>query len=348
MKLPQYLSPGYFYEQSAGKVILDVRSPGEFAQGHISGAISFPLFSDEERAIVGTLYKERGKEAALLKGLEFVGVKMAELVKQALRLSKDRELYLYCWRGGMRSGSVAQLLAYTGIPVKVLEGGYKAYRQFVLEYFTQHEYQLLILGGKTGSGKTDVLKSLREKGEQVIDLEHFANHRGSAFGNVMLPPQPRSEHFENLIFSELYKMNPQKPIWVESESRTIGSVFIPEGFWNKMLTAPLLIIEVPESVRISRLVKEYSTADKEMILESLSKIERKLGGVAFQQAKEAYEKEDLSLATSLVLKYYDKTYHHSTSLRKPVSLTSLTFSEESVPEIADALILALSKLKNSV
>lgn len=348
MKLPQYLNPEAFYEQSEGKIILDVRSPGEYNQGHIKGSISFPLFTDEERAEVGTLYKQKGKETAMLKGLEFVGVKMAEMVEKALSFSKGQTIYLHCWRGGMRSGSVAQLLAYTGIPVKVLEGGYKAYRQYVLEYFMNKDYHLLVLGGKTGSGKTEILKELREKGEQVIDLEGLANHRGSAFGNILLPAQPRSEHFENLIFAELFKMNPLKPIWVESESRTIGNVFVPDGFWNKMLTAPLFIIEIPESIRISRLVKEYSPADKTVILESLGKIERKLGGVAFQQAKEAFEQGNLSEATALVLKYYDKTYHHSTSLRKPTSLTSLTFTQESVTEIADSLIQAKMKLKNSV
>ena len=338
MKIPKPLSVEAFLNQSKGKVALDVRSPSEYEKGHIKDAISFPLFSDEERAVVGTLYKQNGKHAAMLKGLEFAGAKMAEMVKNAFILAPDKTIYVHCWRGGMRSGSVAQLLAYVGLDTFILIDGYKAYRQHVLHHFDFHPYKLNVLGGKTGSGKTDVLKALAEKGEQVLDLEGLANHRGSAFGAIMLPPQPSSEQFENLLFAQLSEMNPERPIWVESESRTIGHVFIPQGFWDKMQTSPLFLLEVPEQTRIERLIEEYSPAEASALIEALKKIQTKLGGLVYQQALNAFQNGDLATATELVLKYYDKTYAHSNAQKDPISQKMLTFTTESPAEIADALM----------
>ena len=177
---------------AAGGALLDVRTPAEFRQGHIPGAANLPLFSDAERAEVGTLYKQQGRQAAVLRGLALVGPRMealaAELVTWSER-SAGAPLRLHCWRGGMRSGSVAWLAQQLELPVLLLEGGYKSYRRWVLELF-ERPWPLRLLGGRTGCGKTELLLALRERGAAVVDLEGLAHHRGSSFGGLGLPEQP--------------------------------------------------------------------------------------------------------------------------------------------------------------
>ncbi|MBK8554971.1 MAG: tRNA 2-selenouridine(34) synthase MnmH [Lewinellaceae bacterium] len=215
------------------RVLLDVRSPGEYAQGHIPGAFSFPLFSDEERARVGTTYKQANPEAALLLGLDLVGPKMGHFVVEALKLSRNKKLAVHCWRGGQRSKSMAWLLRLAGCDVVTLNGGYKAFRHEALDQYHLHPYNLRVVGGRTGSGKTKVLQALRDMGEQIIDLEGLAHHKGSAFGAIGEQEQPSVEQFENDLFFALRALDPQKRIWIENESRSIGRVYIPTGFGTK-------------------------------------------------------------------------------------------------------------------
>ncbi|MEY2794218.1 MAG: hypothetical protein RJA76_2210, partial [Bacteroidota bacterium] len=178
--------------------ILDVRSPGEFKRAHIPNALSLPLFTDEEREKVGICYKHQGKEKAVELGLEFVGPKLVNFVKYAKKVAFEGEILVHCWRGGMRSASMAWLLETAGLKVFLLEGGYKSYRNFVLKIQSE-PLPLRVLGGKTGSGKTELLREMKNAGFQVIDLEDLAKHRGSAFGHFGLEEQPSSEHFENLL-----------------------------------------------------------------------------------------------------------------------------------------------------
>ncbi len=329
----QRFSPQDFLTHAQKLPMIDVRSPKEYAQGHIVGAYNMPLFSDEERAIVGTLYKQQGKEMALLKGLDFVGIKLSRFVKIAAKIAPDKKLLVHCWRGGMRSESVAMLLQYAGFEVNLLKGGYKAYRQYVLESFAQ-PYTLQVLGGKTGVGKTEILHELAKIGEQIIDLEGIACHKGSAFGHLAQAPQPTVEQFENDLLHELQTLDWQKKIWVESESRSIGRVFIPEGFWKKMEVAPFFLVEMPENVRIERLVKEYAAASPDEIVLCLDKISRKLGGVAYQQALAAFQESDFQTATQIVLQYYDKSYQHSRGKRQPKETFLLEMGENKPPKAA--------------
>ncbi len=332
----QRFSPQEFLFHAQKQAVIDVRSPKEFAQGHILTAYNMPLFSDEERAVVGTLYKQQGKEMALLKGLDFVGVKMSAFIKQALKIAPNKQILLHCWRGGMRSESVAMLLQYAGFEVNLLKGGYKAYRQYVLESFAQ-PYILQVLGGKTGVGKTEILKELEKLGEQVLDLEGIASHKGSAFGHLAQAPQPTVEQFENALFHQFMACDFERPIWVESESRSIGRVFIPQDFWEKMETAAFFLVEMPENLRIERLVKEYAAADSAEIEVCLEKISRKLGGVAYQQALTAFREGDASMATEIVLHYYDKTYQHSQTKRQAKERFCLEMNENSPQKAAIAL-----------
>ncbi|MCX6181805.1 MAG: tRNA 2-selenouridine(34) synthase MnmH [Bacteroidetes bacterium] len=210
--------------------VIDVRSEGEFLQGHIPGAISVPLFTNAERAAVGTIYKQESKELAVQKGLEIVGPKLTSFVQQVKSHISGKEVLVHCWRGGMRSGSFAWLLETSGLTAGTLIKGYKAYRNYVLSSFT-NPLKLILLGGKTGSGKTKILHYLKEQGEQVIDLEELCSHKGSAFGAIGQKPQCSSEQFENNLSEILLRLDSNKRIWIEDESRNLGNIYIPESFW---------------------------------------------------------------------------------------------------------------------
>ena len=170
-------------------LLLDVRSPGEYESGHIAGAVNFPLFTDQERAAVGTLYKEKGPDQAILLGLEFVGPKMAEFVREAHRINpRKKPMRMYCFRGGQRSHSMAWLLEGSGFPVTLLKGGYKAYRREAIRSFREPQ-KVMVLSGCTGCGKTRILQALKERGRQILDLEELSLHKGSAFGGYHQPPE---------------------------------------------------------------------------------------------------------------------------------------------------------------
>lgn len=291
-----------------------MRTPAEFKQGHIAGAINIPLFTDEERVVVGTLYKKVGKEAAIDKGLEFVGPRMALMVKEARQLYNGNPLLLYCWRGGMRSNSVAWLFNSAGLESHTVVGGYKSYRR-EFGHYLQKEWRYIVVGGATGSGKTDVLKALESAGHQVIDLEGLAHHKGSSFGAIGELPQPSTEQFENLIFEKLLTFDIAKPIWIENESRTIGKVFIPQKLFSDMEKCLLIKLQVPFQLRIDRLVRDYTLSNKEDLLNAVDRITKRLGGVAAKQAKEAIVEGNFAMAASIILAYYDKTYEYGFSER---------------------------------
>jgi tRNA 2-selenouridine synthase len=307
-------------------------------RGHISGAINLPLFSDEERSCVGTCYKVEGKEAAILMGLDFVGPKMSDYIRQAMALAGEREILVHCWRGGMRSESMAMLFSYAGLKPFILQGGYKAYRQYILDFFDTQPYVFRLIGGETGAGKTEILHALAGMGEQVLDLEGLAHHKGSAFGAIGQAPQPSTEQFENTLFHILAKMDVQRPIWVEGESRMIGSIFIPDGIWGKMGAAEFFHIQVPKEERIARLLRDYAQFPAEQLLHSLSKIAKRIGGAAHQQCISALEAKNYTQATEIVLEYYDKTYNFGIAKREPQVLHILPMGGLSPTEMAKQLL----------
>ena len=314
--MPATLSPDQFLLLREHVSILDVRSPKEFLKGHIPNALSMPLFTDEERAIVGTKYTKQGKDLAVLAGLEFVGSKLADMVRFARKnVNKQGEIALYCWRGGMRSGSVAWLLETAGFKVYLLRGGYKAYRTHLRHVVGSTDADIRLVGGMTGSGKTDILLNMKKEGCQILDLEGYANHKGSAFGAIGQSPQPSAEMFENLIFDDWRTFDFGKPIWLEDESKNIGSLFIFDELFLKMSKAPLYRISVPKSDRIARLVMEYSSFGNELIREALGKIERRLGFDVYQFCLRALDERDYAKIADLTLYYYDKAYLNQNSKR---------------------------------
>jgi tRNA 2-selenouridine synthase len=297
-----------FLKGKDSRVLLDVRSPGEYESGHIPGAVSFPLFSDEERAVVGTLYKKKGHDAALLKGLEFVGLKMADYVRLAGKLVPDKKLYIHCWRGGQRSASMAWLLETAGFDVQLISGGYKAFRKYIHQQFEDSIHPFIVLGGPTGSGKTAILQALGELGEQIINLEALAHHKGSAFGSIGEPAQPSVEQFENNLFEVFHALDNTKRTWVENESRSIGRVFQPQGFWQQFRKSIYIGLVIPFEDRLKNLVQQYGAFPKEALIESFIKINKKLGGQHVQAAIAFLEQGDVTAAGAIALKYYDKSY----------------------------------------
>ncbi len=318
--------------------IIDVRSPGEFARGHIPGAHSLPLFTDEERAIVGTLYKQQGRDAAVLEGLRIVGPKLASIVEQARALAPDGRIRVHCWRGGERSGSVAWLLDKSGFPeVQTLRQGYKAFRHLVLASFAD-PVELRVLGGYTGTGKTETLGHLRERGQQVVDLEALAHHKGSSYGAIGEAPQPTTEHFENLLWHALRALDPARPIWVEDESLMIGRTKIPDAFFAQMRGAILFFADMPVEERASRLVADYGKYPKEQLAEATKRIERRLGPQHCKAALAALEADDLLTVAMITLGYYDKTYSRGASQRDPARVVHLPASTSDLRGLADRLI----------
>ncbi len=325
--------------------VFDVRTPAEYHKGHIPGAINLPLFSNEERAVIGTLYKQQGKETAVEKGLELVGPKLSALVAKAKAEAIDKRVALHCWRGGMRSSSVAWLFETAGLEATVLEGGYKAYRRMVLDSFENQKFRFVVLGGRTGSGKTMILHALRHLDQQVVDLEGLANHRGSAFGAIGQQPQPTTEHFENKLHDALSQLNPRQITWIENESRSIGRVYLPTGFWKQKIHAPLINIEIPSDERIKILLDMYDIAGKkEALREAFVRIRKRLGGQHVKAALEALDRDDLAAAARIALRYYDKTYQYGLETSQASRILHLRFDRFDPTAIARNLIQAAKTL----
>ncbi len=325
------------------RVIFDVRSPGEFEKGHIPGALSFPLFDNIERSVVGTLYKQQGREHAIKKGIELVGPKLDPFVEKAKELCPDRRLFIHCWRGGMRSQNMAKLFSAVGFEVGLIEGGYKAFRTHIREVLRK-PLKLIILAGETGSGKTDILHALAAQGEQIIDLEGIAHHKGSSFGGLMQPQQPSSEQFENLLYHRLSQLNPQERIWVEDESMAIGKLYISEPFWAQMLQAQHVRISLPSAIRVERLVKEYAQAWDADLVEAVKRIGKRLGGQHVKAALQALANKDYALCAEISLNYYDKAYRFGLAKKKRDPIFSLTLEKDDPPATASLLRKRLTAL----
>lgn len=288
--------------------------------------------------MVGTIYKQKSRELALEKGLELVGPKLADFVRRARSLAPQGRVAVHCWRGGQRSGSMAWLLRQAGLEVRTLEGGYKAYRTWVLAQLAERQYPLLVIGGRTGTGKTKILHALREMGEQVIDLEGLARHKGSAFGFIGEQPQPTVEQFENDLYTALHPLDTTRRIWVENESHSIGRIYIPDGFWQQMKTAPLWNVQIPHTARLQNLLTDYVGTDKSELQTAFGKLDRKLGGQHLKAALEALERDDFAAAAEIALRYYDKTYQHGIETSQTTVLRQLEFEHGDPLAIARELI----------
>lgn len=296
-----------FLELRARLPIADVRSEGEFQQGHIPGAVNIPILNNEERKAVGTDYKLKGQREAIKTGFRLVGPRIIELVEEGERIAREGELLVHCWRGGMRSENFCHFMGMARIKTHQLKGGYKAYRQMALESF-KLPFNFIIIGGRTGSGKSEILRALERRGEQIIDLEKLASHKGSVFGGLLLPPQPTTEQFQNDLFETILKLDPTRTIWIEDESILVGKVVLPEDFWRTMSSSPVVEMVVEKNVRVHRLTAEYGNANRDEFLSAMGKIVKKLGGQNFNAAKEKLLEGDMLSTIEILLTYYDKAY----------------------------------------
>lgn len=285
--------------------VVDVRTPAEYAQGHIVGAVNIPLFTNDERADVGTRYVQQSREEAIQRGLELVGPRLAGYVEQARGLGKP--LIVYCWRGGMRSSSMSWLFTTSGLASQTIPRGYKGFRTAAAQHLAQ-PWQWRVVSGPTGSGKTTFLRTLAESGEQVIDLEGLAHHKGSSFGGIQQPAQPTTEHMMNRIHHAMRGFDLLRPVWLEDESRTIGRVHLPEVLYEAMKIAPRHVLETPLETRIANLVAEYGQLPPGELVAAFERIREKLGGERTQRAIEAVQRGDMTTAVEISLDYYDRTY----------------------------------------
>ncbi|HRI01152.1 MAG TPA: tRNA 2-selenouridine(34) synthase MnmH [Saprospiraceae bacterium] len=288
--------------------VLDVRSPQEFYEGHLPGAISFPLFDDDQRREVGICYKNEGKQKAILLGMKLIQNKLDQLILQADSISLGKPLVVYCWRGGMRSNAIAWLLSLYGMNVTVIEGGYKTFRNQWREYFEKKNFKICIIAGKTGAAKTEIIKELKLLHQQVIDLEALANHKGSAFGWIAEKQQPTNEQFENNLIFELMKVDENRILWLENESKRIGKITIPDYLWQKMQRADHLFIQRDEEFRKQHLIQTYSKTDPQDLIRSFQSIQRRLGFEACSNAIAFVEQNELNKAVDIALSYYDSCY----------------------------------------
>lgn len=326
-----------FLRKAHTRPVIDVRSPGEYYDGHIPGAYNIPLFDNDERAEVGTLYKQEGRRPAILRGLELAGKKLSWYVREALSIAPAEEVLVHCWRGGMRSSSFAWFLESADMKAAVLEGGYKSYRRYIRRQFGQAD-NLIVLSGMTGTGKTEILHILRQMGEQVVDLEGLAHHKGSAFGAIGQDEQPTTEQFENDTAAVWQTFDLTKRIWVEDESLKIGRCGINETLFAKMREAPVVALDLPLQRRIDRLVAEYCIIPAESLVSVVHRIQRRLGDVRTKNAIESFQEGRYDTAIENLLDYYDRAYRHGRSKRDQSTVWDLSFTDESCEEIARKLI----------
>ncbi|MCF6239939.1 MAG: tRNA 2-selenouridine(34) synthase MnmH [Bacteroidales bacterium] len=315
-----------FLEESENIPVVDVRTPAEYEHAHIPGAFNIPLFTNEERALVGTTYKKQGKEQAVELGLKLVGTKLYNFVRQAKKIAKNKQLLLHCWRGGMRSASMAWLFQTAGLQVKTLEGGYKAYRRNVKSFFAQ-KFNLIVLGGMTGSGKTEILEAMEKMGEQIINLEKVAHHKGSAFGALGQKKQTSTEQFENNLFDSYKYLDINKTVWIEDESQAIGHVRVPEELYVQIRNSPVIKLNIPKKERIKFLLHEYGKFEAEQLKASVLKIKKRLGGLKTKQALEAVKTGDLETVVDISLDYYDKAYNYGITKRESALVFEIELAE---------------------
>ena len=313
--------------------LIDVRSPDEYYKGHMPNSINIPIFNNEERSIIGKKYKNFGREIAVREGFKIIENKIEKLIQEIILIKDEfisneakflngENIKIYCARGGMRSQSMLWLLEKFKYQCVTLNGGYKTYRNWVLNLFKEKQ-KLIVIGGKTGTRKTKILNKLKSLDYQILDFESLANHRGSSFGGLGMIEQPTNEQYENLISEELNKFNNLKLIFVEAESPNIGKNRIPHELYKQMKSSKRIEIIRDEIVRIDELVNTYSKYKKNDLKKSVLKISKRLGPQRTKSAIDSIDNEDWENVCKSVLDYYDRCYEHELKDKKDVKILNM-------------------------
>ena len=338
------------FRKSKG-LLIDVRSPEEYYKGHMPNSISIPIFNNEERSIIGKKYKYYGRENAVREGFKIIENKIDKIINKFILIKKefdistidktanDTYIKIYCARGGMRSQSMLWLLEKFHYPCITLNGGYKTYRNWVLNIFKDRQ-KIIVIGGKTGTRKTKILEKLRALGYQILDFENLANHRGSSFGGLGMKEQPTNEQYENLIAEDLNKFNKKKIIFVEAESANIGKNRIPHELYKQMKNSKRIEIIRNEKIRIKELINTYSKYKKNDLKESVLKITKRLGPQRTKSAINSIDNEDWENVCKSVLDYYDRCYEHELKDKKDVNVLDMNLRTDY--EIINEIIKIIS------
>lgn len=304
-------------KQRQGALLIDVRSPAEFAESTIPGAINVPIFSNEERAQVGTVFKQQGKKDARRLGVELVSPRIPDLIRQVEEARKGipGPVIIFCWRGGMRSLAITSFLNLAGIPAQQLIGGHKVFRRMVVDYFENEQWApIFVLRGLTGVGKTRVLHDLQQRDYPVVDLEGLANHRGSAFGALGLEPQPSQKMFEALLWNCLDRFQGEKYLLTEGESLHIGRLQVPKRFHLAMQVQQSVWLTASLDTRAQIILEEYPALDqlKDQFVRPLSSLKERLGKATLAELTELLETGQWEpLVRELMVRYYDPLYLHT-------------------------------------
>jgi tRNA 2-selenouridine synthase len=327
--------------------IIDVRSPSEFVEDHIPGAINLPVLDDAERAKVGTLYKQICPFTARKAGAALIAQNLSQHLSQHFAdKTKAFHPLIYCWRGGQRSHSMALVLTQVGWPVTLLQGGYKSYRAYVRDQLQRLPEQLTyrVLCGLTGTGKTRVLQKLCQRQAQVLDLEALANHRGSLLGEQQQPSQPSQKYFESLVLYQLQGFDPSRPVWLEAESNKIGRVYLPRSLWQKITQASCVEIQVPIESRVEGLIKEYPHLinHPHALKTKLQRLKFRYGQAKLDQWYKLIDTQQWEfLVEDLLQNHYDPAYIRAlqrtyTQIEQVFPLSDL--SNETINNLVDTLV----------
>ena len=284
--------------------MIDLRSPKEYGEATIPGSINIPIFSNEERAEVGTIYKQVGKEAAKTRGLEIFSAKLPSFIAEFKKI--ETPMTVFCWRGGMRSKAAATVLDLMGISANRLIGGIRSHRRWIVSTLERQEFQpnLYVLNGYTGSGKTAILKELAKKGYPVIDLEGMANHRGSIFGQIGLNPSNQKK-FEALLVKKMLEYKNEPYVFIEGESRRIGKVCLPEFLYTKKENSMQFFIEMPMEERIKHILEDYQPWHyPERFIEAFERIKKRIHTPAAKEIEYDLRTKNYPKAVEQLLNYY--------------------------------------------
>lgn len=329
-----------------GALLVDARSPAEYAEATLPGALNVPILDDGERAAIGTLYKVEGKQAARRRGVEVIAPKIPALIEQvaAARRPGTPPAIIFCWRGGMRSQALARFLELAGIPARQLEGGHKAFRGMVRAYFERGEWgRLIVLRGLTGVGKTELLQRLAAEGRPVIDLEGLAHHRGSAFGHLGLPAQPSQQLFEARLWDALRHVAPQGYALAEGESRHIGRLILPLTVYQALQQETSIWVNASLERRVANILTDYPARDqlREDFARPLRALKERLGRQGVEAMLALLEAGDWpELTRRLMVDYYDPLYRHTLPARR-IEI-NVDGGPDDLPRLQEAIAAALA------